>query len=98
MATLEDVPGGARVGSIPPTGPARDGGLLVGDIVVAVNGDPLPAEKSAEELFRRVRASREGQVVTLDVLRRGASATVHVTPISMRWEGRESQIGARAGQ
>lgn len=62
-------------------GGAAAAGLRVGDIVTAIDGDPLEASQpSDDELFAAiVRQYRIGSVVTLDVLRDGGERQVKVT-------------------
>jgi len=70
---LSDAPGisGAVVGIVTPGGPADRAGVLVQDVVTALNGEPV--ENSAA-LTRAVQALPPGRTVRLDIRRGGGSA------------------------
>lgn len=73
-----DVPGGGRgalVASVDENGPAAAAGLVVGDIVVAIDGD---AVRGPDDL-RLVLADRAGATVVVALVRAGARADVSVT-------------------
>ena len=73
-----EVPGGGRgalVASVDENGPAAAAGLVVGDIVVAIDGD---AVRGPDEL-RLVLADRAGATVVVALVRAGARADVSVT-------------------
>lgn len=57
-------------------GPAAEGGLLVGDILVAINGQPL---SDPDDLFSALNSETVGKAVTVDVLRGGRPEKVNVT-------------------
>ena len=57
-------------------GPAAAGGLLVGDILVAINGQPL---SDPDDLFSALNSETVGKAVAVDILRGGRPETVHVT-------------------
>lgn len=57
-------------------GPAATGGLLVGDILVAINGQPL---SDPDDLFSALNSETVGKAVTVDVLRGGRPEKVNVT-------------------
>ena len=57
-------------------GPAMKGGLLVSDILVAVNGQPV---EDPDDLFSALGSDTVGKAVALEVLRGGRPETVHVT-------------------
>jgi S1-C subfamily serine protease len=57
-------------------GPAQTGGLLVGDILVAVSGDPV---RDPDDLFAALRSDTVGQAVPVEVLRGGRPETISVT-------------------
>ncbi len=65
---------GAVVAFVEPGGPA-DGQLWIGDVVTAVNGQPVP---SPESLRLRVARAQPGASLTLTVLRGGAYVSVPV--------------------
>ncbi len=56
--------------------PAKEGGLLVGDLLLSVNGEPL---SGSETLFRALESS-EGAPVTLTLLRGGEEVSVRLSP------------------
>jgi S1-C subfamily serine protease len=57
-------------------GPAETGGLLVGDILVAISGQPL---EDADDLFSALGSNTVGQSMAVEVLRGGHPETVSVT-------------------
>jgi 2-alkenal reductase len=68
---------GVQVMDVEDGGPAANGGLQVGDIIVGVNGDNStdPSEALDTILFQQ----KPGDTVTLDVIRNGQQTTVDVT-------------------
>jgi S1-C subfamily serine protease len=68
---------GVRIASIEPNSPARESGLLTGDIVVAFEGAAIDG---IDELHRRLTADRIGVPSTLDVLRGTALKSFTVAP------------------
>lgn len=66
---------GARVTTVNRGGPAERGGLELGDIVTAVNGEDID---DANELTRRVGAVAVGETIRLEVLRNGRRETVSI--------------------
>jgi S1-C subfamily serine protease len=57
-------------------GPAQKSGLLVGDILVAVNGQPV---SDPDDLFAALGSDSVGKAIAVDVLRGGRPETVQVT-------------------
>jgi S1-C subfamily serine protease len=57
-------------------GPAERGGILVGDILVAVAGQPVG---DPDDLFASLNSETVGQAAALEVVRGGKPATVKVT-------------------
>lgn len=90
----------AEVGAVQPDSPAAVAGLLPGDKVAAVDGDPV---ESFEELQTLVRGSA-GQPLTFALERDGEQLEVVVTPAASELEdrfGNKHQVGligvSRAG-
>ena len=82
---VEDTPAGGQAGGqasgikiagVDRAGPAARGGLLAGDIVVAVNGEHID---TARGLIRTIAALPPGTTVRLTVLRQGRDVEVAVT-------------------
>ena len=65
---LDETVEGALVISVTPGGPAEDGDVRAGDIVVALNGEPIT---NNTELTRRVAQASPGDTLRLTVLREG---------------------------
>ncbi len=57
-------------------GPAQQGGLFVGDTLVAVNGQPV---SDPDDLFAALNSDTVGKSVPVEVLRGGKPETVNVT-------------------
>ena len=66
---------GALVTDVPP-GPARDGGMEVGDVILSFDGRDI---SDTRELVRIVGERAEGQSVPVIVIREGASQTLAIT-------------------
>jgi serine protease Do len=66
---------GAVVASVQ-EGPARDAGVELGDVIVAVDGQPI---RDTGELMERVALRQPGERVSLEVIRYGARRTIPVT-------------------
>jgi S1-C subfamily serine protease len=58
------------------SGPAATGGLLIGDILVAVNGQPV---SDPDDLFASLRSDTVGKAIPVEVLRGGRPEIVNVT-------------------
>ncbi|HBZ42701.1 MAG TPA: trypsin [Maritimibacter sp.] len=72
---LEDGSGTLIQGVMEDT-PAKDAGLLKGDIVTHVNGDPVEGPRG---LTRAIAGDAPGAEVTIDLIRKGKEVTVTVT-------------------
>ncbi len=66
--------GGARVTRVYPATKAEAAGLKVGDVIVALDGSPVPArrQQDSDVLARQIRQYRSGTEATFDVWRDGA--------------------------
>jgi S1-C subfamily serine protease len=73
----ESVPGGVAVSGLNPMSPARAAGIRAGDVIVALNGQPVA---SREEFYRALWQSPMDRDVAVTVLRSGARDTVAVRP------------------
>jgi serine protease Do len=67
---------GALVAEPQAGGPAEKAGIRAGDVITAVNGEPV---KNARELARRIGTMAPGATVKLSVLQKGAEKTVSIT-------------------
>lgn len=67
---------GATVGDVTPDSPAQAAGIQAGDVITAVNGQPVP---DAVSLITRIRSFAPGDTVTLTVESNGRSRDVEVT-------------------
>jgi S1-C subfamily serine protease len=61
--------------SVDPNGPARKAGVLIGDVIVELDGEPLPGPRS---LVAKLTPERVGTVAQLKLLRAGQIATARV--------------------
>ena len=66
---------GALVADITPGGPADKAGVQSGDVVLGINGQPVA---SSSELTRQVAQSHSGDVMHLQVLRKGKTLNVDI--------------------
>ncbi|MFP5322466.1 MAG: S1C family serine protease [Acidimicrobiia bacterium] len=71
-----DVEEGAFVQSIVPGSAAEDAGLQIGDVIVAVDGQPTPTSESVGEA---VRQRAPGEEIAISVLRGGEALEVRAT-------------------
>lgn len=94
---------GALIEEVYPDTPAAKAGLQVGDVVTAVDGDPVDARRTLAE---RLYAYQEGDQVTLTVIRDGEELSIDVTlgprggmqfgwDVMPGWNWRGSRFGAR---
>jgi S1-C subfamily serine protease len=67
---------GALVAGIEPDGPVSHGELRTGDVIVALDGEPV---SGVDALHRLLTEERVGRSVTLSVLRRAAMQEIVVT-------------------
>lgn len=69
-----DEPGGALVASVREDSPARDAGLRAGDVIVAIDGEPVEEPGDAAHVVR----DKEGGPVEIRVVRDGRERTLTV--------------------
>jgi putative serine protease PepD len=74
---------GALVTDVEPGGPADAAGIVVGDIVVAVDAQSV---MSITDLVGRIRSYTPGETVVLDIVREGEIITIEAT-LGVRQEG-----------
>jgi serine protease Do len=67
---------GALVASVTENSPAKKAGVLPGDVIVQVNGKPIP---SRDELVQTIMSLKPGTTVPMTVLRDKAEKTLSVT-------------------
>ncbi|MBV9970765.1 MAG: serine protease, partial [Xanthobacteraceae bacterium] len=67
---------GAMVVTIDPAGPAHAGGLKQGDIIVAVDGEPVSGVRG---VYQRLGPDSVGRRATIELLRAGAPTNLEVT-------------------
>jgi hypothetical protein len=76
---------GVMVSKVVPDSPAAKAGIMVGDIISAVDGDDIP---SAGKLAREIRSREEGETVDLEIWRDGnlevVSAGIEIREASSR--------------
>jgi membrane-associated protease RseP (regulator of RpoE activity) len=73
---------GVRVQSVTPGGPASEGGLRAGDVIVAIDGENLRNTKdksSAAALVQHMRSVKVGDKVKVDYLRDGKTSSAEIT-------------------
>ena len=75
---LERSEGPLVIAEVPPGSPAEQAGLWVGDVVTAVNGDPVA---SYAALYRRIWRERPGAELILTIRRGGAPQEVRLRAI-----------------
>ena len=86
---------GALVASVAETGPARDAGLLQGDIITKWDG---AAVAKLRDLPRLVAATKTGKVVELAILREGKAMTLSVTTGLMPRTGKVASLPAKTAK
>ena len=69
-------PGGAAVLSVLPGSPAQTAGLDYGDIVESVNNEKI---KTSTQLFSLVQRAKVGEILNLEVWRKGKSMSLEAT-------------------
>lgn len=67
---------GVAVLAVEEGSPAEEAGIRTGDIMVALDGEPLA---SSEQLLARLRGFNPGETVTAELMREGETAEVEIT-------------------
>src|SRR5207248_874168 len=67
---------GLLVSGVESGGPAEQGGLIVGDVVVALGGQPI---RHTEDLMAQLSSERVGQAAAVKVIRGGEARDLSVT-------------------
>ena len=75
---------GMLIGTVISDGPAAEAGLLPGDIVVSINGEPV---RETSEVMKTISRQRPGTVIQLEGTRNGASFTTHAKVIQRPGRG-----------
>ncbi|MBB6342132.1 serine protease Do [Pseudomonas fluvialis] len=81
-----DKPAGALVAQVLDKGPAQQGGLLVGDVILTANGQPIVVSGDLPHL---VGTLKPGSKVVLDLMRDGERKTVSLEVGSLPDEGNQ---------
>jgi S1-C subfamily serine protease len=81
VATGVDQASGVMLSAIETGGPADAAGLLIGDVVVALDGVRV---RGADDLIRLLNEERIGRVVVADVIRNGRAREFEMTPRERR--------------
>ena len=84
---------GALVAEPQPNGPAAKAGIQAGDVIVAVNGEPV---RDARDLAKKIGAQTPGESLRLGIIRKGVEQTVAVTLGTLPSE-REARADLRGG-
>jgi S1-C subfamily serine protease len=68
---------GVLLSTVETGGPADQAGILMGDLIVAVDGVTVAG---VDDLIRQLDGERIGRTINLDLLRHGKRRTISVTP------------------
>ena len=75
---ISDSEDGVRVDGVTPGGPAADGGVETGDVIVSMDGAALTGDSPAELLIAQMENVSAGDTVTLTVVRDGDEQDIEV--------------------
>lgn len=76
--SISDDPAGVRVDGVTPGGPAAEGGIETGDVIIAMDGAALAGDAPSELLIAQMGNVEPGDAVTLTLLRDGEEQDVEV--------------------
>ncbi|TMH27961.1 MAG: PDZ domain-containing protein, partial [Betaproteobacteria bacterium] len=68
---------GFKIANVADDGPAKEAGLVVGDIIIAIDGKPAAAI-ALSDARERFRLRPEGTVMRLDIIRSGMPITITI--------------------
>jgi serine protease Do len=85
---------GALVDEPQPNSPAAKAGVEAGDVIVALNGQPV---KDSRDLARKISETAPGTSVKLDVMRQGQEKTVDLR-VAMMPQAQQANAEQRSGQ
>jgi S1-C subfamily serine protease len=66
---------GLMVVSVDPNGPGRRAGMLIGDVMISWNGEPL---RSVRDVFGRLGSEAVGQQISFSIVRAGQAASASI--------------------
>ena len=72
---LDAAAGGVKITQLAPTGPAASAGVLLGDVIVAIDGKPV---RKLLEAMDAVRTRRPGDKLTISIQRAAAKVELAV--------------------
>ena len=78
-----DARGIVQLGGVEPSYPAEKAGLKKGDLIVAVNGQPIHSPTKFQELIK----TSGGRPISVDILRAGQQRTVSIQPVWAKLDG-----------
>ena len=73
---LRELPGIVIVIEVAPGGASDRAGMIVGDLIMRINGEGFETDIQADQILRRAQS---GKTINYDVYRDGAPLTLHVT-------------------
>ncbi len=83
---------GAMITAIEPASPAARAGLASGDVVVALDSEPV---RGVDDLVRLLNGERIGRDISVTVLRKGEARSIRLRP-EQHISGRAAQRGGRS--
>jgi serine protease Do len=86
---------GALVAEPQPNGPAAKAGVVSGDVITSVNGEPV---KDARDLAKKIGATTPGSTVKLGVVRKGEEKTFALTLADFPKEQQQARAGGEPEQ